>query len=245
MGKLTDKVALVTGAAGGIGTATVDLFAAEGAAVIAADICVPSTPAGGIAITLDVTEETDWRHAIAQVQDRFGRLDVLVNNAGLGTAGSLEDTTIEDWRRVMSVNVDGVFLGMKHAVPLMKDGGGAIVNLSSVAGLTAAPQMAAYAASKGAVRALSRSAAIHCTGLGYPIRVNAVLPGFADTAMLDGLTDALGEAERVKRKLAERQPMGRLGTPEEIARAVLYLASDDSSYTTGSELVVDGGFTAR
>ena len=245
MGKLDGKVALVTGGAGGIGRATAALFKAEGAQVVASDLREdPASPAD-LFVRHDVTSEDDWHRVIETALERFGELQVLVNNAGLGIAGSIEETSLADWRRVMAVNLDGVFLGLKHGVAAMKAGGGAIVNIASVAGLVAAPQMAAYSASKGAVRALSRSAAIHCTGLGYPIRVNAVLPGFADTAMLDGITGDLGEAARIKRKLAERQPMGRLGTAEEVARAVLYLASDESSYSTGSELLVDGGFSAR
>ena len=251
MEKLKSKVALVTGAAGGIGQATVGLFKAEGAVVVATDLRQPEADGGGadLALRHDVALEADWHEVIKQTLNRFGALDVLVNNAGLGVTGSIEDTSLEDWRRVMAVNLDGTFLGLKHAIPAMKTRGGAIVNVSSVAALVAAPQMAAYAASKGGVKALSRSAAIHCTGLGYPIRVNAVLPGFSDTGMLDGITGelsgALGEAARVKQKLAERQPMGRLGTPEEIARTVLFLACDDSAYMTGTEVVVDGGFAAR
>ncbi len=226
--------------------ATAALFKAEGARVVASDLRADMALQGADQfIVHDVTREDDWRHLIAEVRTRFGTIDVLVNNDGIDLSHSDEETTLEDWRRVMAVNLDGVFLGLKHGIAAMKARGGTIVNLSSVAGLVAAPQMAAYSASKGAVRALSRSAAIHCTGQGYPIRINAVLPGFTDTSMLDEITGLLGEGARVKEKLAQRQPLGRLARAEEIARAILYLACDDSSYMTGSELVVDGGFSAK
>ncbi len=246
MGKLDDKVAIVTGGAGGIGRATVALFKREGAQVVASDLQAVEAPEGADQLIVhDVTREDDWQRLISGVRARYGPIDVLVNNAGIVLTRSVEETSLEDWRRVMAVNLDGVFLGLKHGIASMKARGGTIVNLSSVAALVAAPQLAAYSASKGAVCALSRSAAIHCTGQSYPIRINAVLPGFADTAMLDEITGRLGGEARVKEKLAQRQPIGRLASAEEIAKAVLYLASDDSSYVTGSELVVDGGFSAR
>jgi len=243
---LADKILLVTGAAGGLGAAVVRLAAAQRALVVAGDLSADPSPAGAaLSIALDVTDEDAWEQAIAAAVARFGRLDALINNAGIGLAGSVEETSLEDWRRVMAVNLDGVFLGVKHAIAAMKRTGGAIVNVASVAGLVAAPPFAAYAASKGGVRALTRAAAIHCTDRGYPIRVNAVLPGFTDTAMLDGMAECLGERQRIKVKLAERQPMARLAAPEEIARAILFLASDQSSYMTGAELVVDGGYSAK
>ncbi len=246
MARLEEKVAVITGAAGDIGRALTGLFRDEGARVVASDLAAqPDSPRADLWCASDVTDEAAWQALITQAQDRFGRIDVLVNNAGVALAKSVEETSLEEWRAIMAVNLDGVFLGLKHGIGAMKRTGGSIVNLSSVAGLVAAPQLAAYAASKGAVRSLTRSAAIHCTDAGYPIRINAVLPGFTDGAMLDGIAEVLGRKDSIKAKLASRQPLGRLATTDEVARAVLYLASDEASYVTGSELVIDGGYSAR
>ncbi len=246
MPRLSDKVALITGASGGIGRAMTALFAAEGAQVAASDLTTPEDEHAELCLPLDVTDEGDWARAMAAVVQRFGRLDVLVNNAGLALAKDLEETSLAEWRRVMAVNLDGVFLGTKAAIGVMREtGGGAIVNLSSAAGLIGAPMLAAYSAAKGGVRLFTKSAALHCAERRYGIRVNSLHPGFADTAMLDQIAGTLGEAETIKAKLAKRQPLGRLAAPEEIAQAALYLASDEAAYMTGAELVLDGGFTAQ
>lgn len=246
MTRLANKIVLVTGAAGGIGREICTLFAAEGASVAASDLTAPEVEGATLALALDVTEETAWAEAVAAVVARFGRLDILVNNAGIALAKDLEETTLAEWRRVMAVNLDGAFLGTKAAIAAMKTtGGGAIVNLSSVAGIIGTPILAAYSASKGGVRSFTKTAALHCAERCYNIRINSLHPGFTDTAMVDDLAGSLGDTKEVKAKLAKRQPMKRLATPAEIARAALYLASDDAAYMTGAELVLDGGYTAQ
>ena len=249
---LEQRVALVTGAAGGIGAATVEALARAGATVVASDLrpIDQNSPSVALALQQDVTRDEDWARSMAAVTERFGRLDILVNNAGRALTRGLEDTSLEDWRQIMAVNLDSVFLGVRHAIGAMKqrpadDDSASIVNLSSVAGLVGAPMLAAYSAAKGGVRNFTKSAALYCADRGYPIRVNSIHPGFTDTAMLDGIADRLGETEAVKDKMAGRQPLKRLATAQEIAETVVFLAGPQSSYMTGSELVVDGGFTAQ
>ena len=248
VGRLADKVALITGAAGGIGRAIVALFAAEGAQVVATDVVAPKLDCA-LALPLDVTDEAEWREAMSAIERRFGRLDILINNAGYAVTRSVTDTSLAEWRKVMAINLDGTFLGLREAMRSMaknrEPAGGAIVNLASVAALIAAPPFAAYAAAKGAVVSLTRTAAITAAQDGSQIRINALCPGFTDTPMLDGLADSLGGRAQAKAKLASRQPLGRLCTPEEVAEAALYLASDAARYVTGTTLVIDGGFTAQ
>ena len=262
MARLAGKVALITGAASGIGKACACRFAHEGARVIAADIreCEEtlaeiSRESGFCRSELhDVTDESSWVKLIATLQSACGRLDVLVNNAGIVIAGALTETRLADWRRQHGVNADGVFLGMKHALPLMRaGGGGAIVNVSSTAALKGAAGLAAYAASKGSVRALSRSMALECANLKDGVRVNSIYPGVIATPIydtLEGVPHQLAE-ESGKRPLARDPdalatafvPLGMKGQPEDIAAAALYLASDEARYVTGAELVVDGGLS--
>jgi NAD(P)-dependent dehydrogenase (short-subunit alcohol dehydrogenase family) len=212
MPRLADKVALITGASGGIGRAITALFAAEGAEVVASDLAAPEDENAALCLALDVTDEDDWARALAAVVERFGRLDVLVNNAGLALAKDLEETSLSEWRRVTAVNLDGVFLGTKAAIGTMREtGGGAIVNLSSVAGLIGAPMLAAYAAAKGGVRQFTKTAALHCAERRYGIRVNSLHPGFADTAMLDEI------ARRRRGRLHDRR---RAGPRRRLHRAV-------------------------
>ena len=248
MGKLDGKVALISGGARGQGAAEARLFAQEGGKVVLADILdeqgqqveAEINELGGDAlyIHLDVTSESDWQNAIQATVDKYGKLDILVNNAAIIIEkAAIEDRTASDWDRVFEVNAKGVFLGTKHAIPEMrKAGGGSIVNISSVAGIgQSLHQEPAYAASKGAVRIFSKVTASQHAADG--IRCNSVHPGPIDTDMLAG---AMGDEARLQDRLA-RVPMRRMGSVDEIAKGVLYLASDDSSYVTGSELVIDGG----
>jgi NAD(P)-dependent dehydrogenase (short-subunit alcohol dehydrogenase family) len=264
MDRVKGKVVIVTGAAGPLGKSQALLLAKEGARVVLGDIAEAEAKKaveeigreGGEAIFVrhDVTSEQEWADVIRQTLSAFGRLDVLVNNAGILINKAIEEMTLEDWRRVMAVNLDGVFLGTKHAMGAMKrSGGGSIVNISSVAGLVGmGGGSSAYSASKGGVRLFTKAAALQCSkaGHGYNIRVNSVHPAFILTPMMEGLFRA--EAERTGRSYEETRKLredwtmvGRLGKPEDVAYAVLYLASDESSFVTGAELVVDGGFTAR
>jgi len=249
-GRLAGKTTLITGAASGIGRATVMLFHAEGAKVAATD----RNEAGlaelkGVAdlvLPQDVTDEARWRQVVDSAVAALGRLDILVNSAGIGTKGNVETETLADWRRTQAVNVEGTFLGCREAVRVMKEtGGGSIVNLSSVAGIIGDAQTIAYCASKGAVRLLTKSAALHCGRSGYKIRVNSVHPSFADTPMVQQLIASSKNPERTREGLARAAPLGRLGRAEEVAAAILYLASDESAFTTGAEIVVDGGLTAQ
>ena len=233
-----------------MGAAEARLFAKEGARVVIGDIreaegsqvAAEIVESGGTAlfVLLDVSREEDWRHAIETTLAAFGKLDVLVNNAGIGQVVSIEDISEELWDRVMAVNARGVFLGTKHAIPAMrKAGGGSIVNISSIAGLVGGGTSAAYVASKGAVRLFTKAAAIQHAGDG--IRVNSVHPGPIETPMnQEFFANPANRADRIA-----KTPLGRIGQPEDVAYGVLYLASDESSFVTGSELVIDGGRTAQ
>lgn len=248
MGRLDGKVALVSGAARGQGAAEAKLFAREGASVVLGDIleaegrrtAAEIGEAGGQALflKLDVTKEDDWKRAVDLAVSRFGKLTTLVNNAGILGRGNVEETSVEQWDLVMSVNAKGVFLGAKHAIPAMrKAGGGSIINISSVAGLRGGGGTA-YTTSKGAVRLLTKATAVQYGKDG--IRCNSVHPGVIDTDML---ADTLSNPER-RASLVSGIALGRVASPEEVATCVLFLASDESSYVTGSELVVDGGMMA-
>ena len=250
-GRLDGKAALVTGAASGIGAAIARLFAAEGARVTLTDL--DEAKGMALAASLDVAEfrrhdvtcEADWERVVADVEARCGGLDVLVNNAGVMPAlKTIEETAYDEWKRVTAVNLDGVFLGVKHGIRAMKRRGGTIVNMSSIMGLVGETIVGAYGASKGGVRILTKSAAMECAALGYPIRINSVHPGYIDGGMFAAMADSV-DPEGMRRRFAELTPMKRLGRPEEIAKGVLFLAGDDASFATGSELVLDGGYTAR
>jgi NAD(P)-dependent dehydrogenase (short-subunit alcohol dehydrogenase family) len=251
MARLAGKVALISGGARGQGAVEARLFAREGAKVVFGDILDDDGKhveeeirmQGGktIYVHLDVTQAQDWQRAVQTAESRYGRLDILVNNAGIAIHGTIEETSEADWDRIMAINLKGVFLGTKYALPAMRRaGGGSIINISSGAGIAPAPgTSAAYAATKGGVRIFSKATAVqHAKD---HIRCNSVHPGPIDTPMVRGpQTDSARLAE-----LTGRVPLGRLGTSEEIAYGVLYLASDESSYVTGSELVIDGGRTAQ
>jgi NAD(P)-dependent dehydrogenase (short-subunit alcohol dehydrogenase family) len=259
MQELDGRVALVTGGARGIGAATAKMLAAAGAKVVVADVSdgtETATAIGGAYVKHDVTSEDDWIAAVKFAKDRFGGLDILVNNAGVFWLRPIANTSLEDFRRMQQVNVEGVFLGLKHAIPAIAerahlwDGGGAIVNLSSVAGLVGSPLTLAYNASKGAVRLMTKAAALECAQGGLKVRVNSVHPGIIDTPMMaeaaQGIEKATGEGgNSIRTRFADRHPLKRMGRDTDIANAIVFLASDRAAFMTGSELVVDGGMTAN
>lgn len=256
IGCLQDKVVLLTGAASGIGAATAEVLLREGAIVASTDVdtsrgegltksLATAHPGRIIFLTHDVVDEASWVRTIDDVEASFGRLDVVINNAGvLPALLSLEDTTLEEWRRVMAVNLDGAFLGVKHGIRRMKRHGGAIVNVSSVAGLVGMPFTGAYSPSKAGVLLLTKCAALEGAKLEHPIRVNAVHPGYIQTGMTSSISEILG-VERFERRVREVVPLQRQGEPLQVAEAITFLASARSQFTTGASLVIDGGWTAQ
>jgi NAD(P)-dependent dehydrogenase (short-subunit alcohol dehydrogenase family) len=263
MGRVSGKIALVTGGASGIGRGCAEALAAEGATVVVTDVqntlgqetVTTIRQAGGEAIylTQDVTQEEVWIATIAAIKDQFGRLDILVSNAGIGIGGPITEMTLADFRRQQSINVEGVFLGVKHALPLMRaGGGGSVINISSVAGMVGSPNLAAYSATKGAVRLFTKSVALECAALKDGVRVNSVHPGIIETAIWDSISAGIGGAlpsgaNRIDLDAitAISTPLGVKGLPRDIALGVVYLASDESRYVTGTELIIDGGMVAR
>ena len=262
MGARVDgKVALVTGAASGIGRACAERLAAEGAAVVLTDVQDGAAAVGAIQAaggkaefhSHDVTREDAWVEVIAAIKARHGRLDVLVNNAGIAVSSSVLEMSLADFQKQMAVNVDGVFLGCKHAIPLMREGGGgSIINMSSIAGLKGSAILAGYCATKGAVRLFTKSVAMECANAHDGIRVNSVHPGIIETPIWDSImTGQLGANIGPARSgaldtMAETAvPLGVKGLPADIANGVLWLASDESRYVTGAELVIDGGLTVK
>jgi NAD(P)-dependent dehydrogenase (short-subunit alcohol dehydrogenase family) len=264
MGRVEGKTAIVTGGASGIGEACAKLLAQEGATVVVSDIdrsggarvTKEIEEAGGKACFLehDVTSESRWQEIVAETASAFGGLHVLVNNAGIGVGGLCEHFSLEDWHRQTAINIDGVFLGTKHAIPAMRAAGsGSIVIMSSGAGLSGAPGMSGYCATKGAVRLFAKAVALEMAQLGDNIRVNSVHPGVIDTPIWTKVTPetraafgaaATGNAVDPAVLASAMAPVGRAGTPDDIAWGVVYLASDEARYVTGSELVIDGGATA-
>jgi 3(or 17)beta-hydroxysteroid dehydrogenase len=255
MGRVSGKVVLVTGAGLGLGRATSLLMASEGAKIAVTDIdealahrtAEEIEKAGGEALfhRHDVSNPDDWPLVMAAIEQRFGRLDVLVNNAGIAIAKTIEDTTLAEWRRTMAVNLDGVFFGCQEGIRLMKkSGGGSIINLSSIDGVIGEADLAAYCASKGGVRTLTKAVAVHCAEQRYGIRCNSIHPGYIWTPQTENYLRDLGRLEEERAKALSRHPIGFLGEPNDIAYMVLYLASDESKFVTGSEMVVDGGYLA-
>ena len=273
-GRLAGKVALITGGASGLGACAARLFVAEGARVVIADIAevrgravAQSLGAAGHFVGLDVTSEAQWIAAIAETVRQFGAIHVLVNSAGIVLSKTVEEIELEEWRRVHAIDLDGVFLGCKHGVKEIKKHsgtygggdhgaggpdapnldttrlGGSIINLSSISGIIAGANMAAYNSAKAGVRLLSKSVALHCAKSGYNIRCNSVHPTFIDTPILDEYRTRMGE-EGMQRKLGRQVPIGRLGKPEDVGWALVFLASDESSFMTGSEVIIDGGLSA-
>ena len=259
MPRVAKKIALVTGAASGLGEAIARVLAGEGAVVVLADLNdaagkrvlrqIKADGGNGLYVHLDVADEDSWIGAMALVKKRFGQLHIAVNCAGTNIARSFPtDTSLADWRALMAVNLDGVFLGTKHALAAMRNSNpvnGSIVNISSVMGLVGLPDIAAYNASKGGVRLYSKSVALSCAEKRLNVRVNTIHPGFIDTPLLRTAMARFEDAAEGQRIYDALQPVGRLGSPEDVAYGVLYLASDESKFVTGAELVIDGGYTAR
>ncbi|GJM82047.1 2,5-dichloro-2,5-cyclohexadiene-1,4-diol dehydrogenase [Paenibacillus sp. HMSSN-139] len=250
MGRLDHKVAIITGAAGGMGKADALLFAKEGAKVVITDIqdekiqavVKEITDQGGVAVALtqDVTSEQDWARVTETALTQFGKIDILVNNAGISSATPFLETDLELWNKVMNINVTSVFLGQKYVIPhMINGGGGSIINISSIAGLTGGSGTGPYTASKGAVRLLTKATAVDYAK--HNIRANSIHPGYIETPM----TKDLMADENMRNWFLSQTPIPRLGQAEDIAKGVLFLASDESSYITGIELPIDGGYSAK
>jgi 3(or 17)beta-hydroxysteroid dehydrogenase len=251
LSRVSNKTAIVTGAAGGIGLATATLLIEEGARVVLTDV---TNEAGAAAAKqlgarasfkpLDVTSPAQWEEVVRETDAEFG-LGILVNNAGIALLKDIENTGLEEWRRIHEVNLDGVFLGCKYAIAAMKRrGGGSIVNVSSIAGMIGHHSLAAYCSSKAGVRLLTKSVALHCARRGYNIRCNSVHPSFAATPMVDAMIENARDPAKMRDALTKAAPLGRMAEPIDVARTILFLASDESAFTTGAEFVVDGGATA-
>jgi len=255
--RLQSKIALVTGAGSGIGEAIAKRFAQEGALVLVTDINEESAQRVAAEITdagaraefqvQDVTDEARWNSLVANVVSSHGQLDVLVNNAGIAIPATVEDATLADWRTTQAVNGESVFMGTRAAIAVMRERGGSIINISSIEGIVGEANTAAYNYSKGGVRIFTKSAALHCTTSGYPIRVNSVHPGFILTAMVKDAMASMPEeqSQSMMERLMREIPMGVMGEPLDIANGCLFLACDESRYMTGSELVIDGGYTCH
>lgn len=258
MTRVRDKVAIVTGGALGLGEAAARMLAREGARLVVTDIkdeegervaeTIRGTGAEAEYLHLDVADEGAWAKAIEATLDRFGRLDVLVNNAGVGWGGPPEDEPLERWRQLMSINLDGVFLGTKHAIRAMKrvpPRGGSIINLASIEGLVGDPNLGAYNASKGGVTLYTKSVALYCARQRLGIRVNSIHPGYIWTPMVEHYLGEHGDVEEGRKALDAMHPIGHVGEPDDIAYGIVYLASDESKFVTGAALVIDGGYTAQ
>jgi NAD(P)-dependent dehydrogenase (short-subunit alcohol dehydrogenase family) len=258
MARLAGKIALVTGAASGLGKRMSQRFAEEGAKVLLTDwngegaaAAAAEIGASAASFPHDVTSEEQWIAAVAEAKRVFGGLHILVNNAGIGTPGSVEQTSLEDWRLVHAIDLDGVFLGCKHAIPLIREttraenSRGAILNISSIAGVIASGRMAAYNSAKAGVRHLTKSVALHCASNKDAITCNSVHPAFIDTPILDNFQATGLTKDEVKAKLGRQIPLGTVGDPDDVAHAAVYLCSDEAKFVTGAELYIDGGISAQ
>tara|TARA_B100000575_G_scaffold24927_1_gene16887 strand:- start:412 stop:1185 length:774 start_codon:yes stop_codon:yes gene_type:complete len=256
MKRLQNKISLVTGAAQGIGLSISKLFCKEGAKVIMTDINYQKVKERSheinqennndcsLPVKHNVTKENDWVKVVNRIEKKYGYLNVLINNAGIMGVNSIEDETYEQWKEIHNVDLDSVFLGCKNAIPLMKKNkNGSIVNISSISGIIAGHNLAAYNSAKAAVGHLSKSVAIHCAKKMYGIRCNSVHPVFIDTSLLDGVYKKFGKKKAIE-KLSKQIPLNRIGEPEDVSYAVLYLASDESKFVTGTEIRIDGGISA-
>lgn len=254
--RLQAKTALITGAASGLGLAMAERFLAEGARVLLTDIdpkvraAAANLGANAHAFPHDVTDEAQWQAAVAEAVARFGGLHILVNNAGIGTPGTPEDTSLDDWRRVHAIDLDGVFLGCKHALPAVaattasEGSRGSILNISSIAGVIASGSMVAYNSAKAGVRHLTKSVALHAAKRGYRITCNSVHPAFIDTPILDNFGRP-EDKDATLAKLGRQIPVGHVGEPDDVAHAAVYLCSDEAKFVTGAELYIDGGISAQ
>ncbi len=253
MARVANKVALITGGASGLGKATAIMLAREGAKVAITDRNLEGARAvadeigkSAIALDLDVTNEQQWIAALDTTVAAFGKLNVMVHSAGVGVLKSVEDISVDEWRFVHGVNLDGPFLGIKHGLSRMRPHApGSIIIISSVSGIIAGHNMSAYNTSKAGARMLAKTTALHCAKRGYDIRCNSVHPTFIDTPMVQSMIYAGGDPAAVRKKLESQVPLGRLGEPDDVANCILYLASDESKFVTGTEFVLDGGITAQ
>jgi NAD(P)-dependent dehydrogenase (short-subunit alcohol dehydrogenase family) len=244
---LEGTVSMVTGAASGIGRRTAERFAEAGASVIACDIAAFGEPRSNITyVKLDVTQEADWEAAVAAAVAQFGRIDALVNCAGIVLMGNVVDLELDGFRRLMAINVEGTFLGLKHVMrTMLPRGSGSIVNISSIAGINGSPGAGAYCASKGAVRLLTKSAALEAIAAGTAVRVNSIHPTLTDTPLIDRVTEQVGGGAEVLEQLRATLPGGRLASSDQIVDGILFLVSPQAAFCNGSELVIDNGYTAR
>lgn len=247
--RLKNKVGLITGAAQGLGREMAKMMIKHGAKILITDINEDALKETAKELSceyliLDVTKESHWKVAIKKIEEDEGSLNILVNNAGIGGGGDIENTDLDSWHQVHSVNLDSVFLGCKYAIPLMRDSGnGSIINISSMSGIVASHNMSAYNSSKAAVRHLSKSVALHCAKSTNLVRCNSIHPVFTRTAMVQTMIDSAPD-KNIEEKLVKQIPLRKLAEPSDIANAAVFLASDESSFITGTELVIDGGLSA-
>ena len=240
MDRLKGKIVLIAGAAGTVGAAITEAVRKEGGTAVTSDL-----PGRKADHALDVTSEADWQRAVGEVARKHSHLDGLVNAAGIASLGNIEETDFAAWQKIMAVNLDGTFLGCKHAFALLKAKGGAIVNLSSVLGLVGGPNFLAYNASKGGVRLLTKSIALHGARLDPQVRCNSIHPAFLEGAMVDNILAQTPQPDGARARITRDIPLGRFGTAEEVASMCVYLLSDEARFVTGAEFVIDGGLTAR
>jgi len=257
MQRVKNKVAIVTGGASGLGKSSALLLAREGAKIVVTDIDEEGGKQvvqqikkdGGEAtfIKQDVAKEDEWKNVIETTLETFGKLHILANSAGIGLGGTVEDVTLDEWKNLMDINLNGTFLGTQYGIKGMRKAGegGSIINFSSIEGLIGDPNLPAYNASKGGVTIFTKSAALHCAKQGYGIRINSIHPAYIWTPMVENFLKAQGNVAEGKKQLESLHPIGHLGEPDDIGYGVVYLASDESKFMTGSELVIDGGYTAQ
>ncbi|ARV12306.1 SDR family oxidoreductase [Aquimarina sp. 2-A2] len=257
MDRVKNKVAIVTGGASGLGKSSAILLAREGAKIVITDVDdengtkvvqdINNDGGEAIFIKQDVSKEEEWKMVIETTIKTYGKLHIVANSAGIGIGGTVEDVTLDDWKNLIDVNLHGTFLGTQYGIKGMKETGegGSIINFSSIEGLIGDPNLPAYNASKGGVTIFTKSAALHCAKQGYKIRVNSIHPAYIWTPMVENFLKAQGNVEEGKKQLESLHPVGHLGEPDDIGYGVVYLASDESKFMTGSELVIDGGYTAQ